>query len=301
VKLAHIINPVKVPATSELFVAQPITFESIRAAKAFTKNIDVELYTVCYPEDKEIIPSFFTQLPELTRSVLDFGKFSKPKKLPLINDVLQAVYKASDAEYLIYTNMDISLMPQFYEVAGGMLKESHDALLINRRGLSTKYKSVDELPAMYSDLGVPHPGFDCFVFKRELLNKFILENICIGVAFIEVTMVHNLIAFAENLKVVEDGHLTFHIGTEVMPPLDSEFYSYNRNEYEQKIYPRLKPLLDIRKFPYSQLPLYKRMLKWVLNPVFRTHQVSEMEGKSLGRRLKFKIDGLRFSLLNRIK
>ena len=42
-KFAHIINPVKVSAASELGIAQPITFESIRIAKEFAKNkVDVE-------------------------------------------------------------------------------------------------------------------------------------------------------------------------------------------------------------------------------------------------------------------
>ena len=198
--------------------------------------------------------------------------------------------------------MDISLMPQFYvAVAEIIKKENYDALLVNRRGISTKYKSVEELPRMYSDYGNPHPGFDCFVFKRELLNKLILENICVGVSFSEVALVHNLIAFAEKLKLVDDLHLTFHLGTEVMPPLDPEYYQHNRNEYEQKIYPKLKPYLDISKFPYSQLPFYKRISKWILNPSFRTHQVLELEGKSLKRKLKYRLDSLRFVLLQRIK
>jgi hypothetical protein len=300
-KIAHIINPVKVTSASELFVAQPITFESIRVAKEFAKEkVNVELFSICYEEDREIIPTYFTQLPNLHRSVLDLGKFSKQKKYPLLIDVLNTLFKASDAEYLIYTNMDIALMPQFYLAVNQILKDGYDALLINRRGISTKYKSIAELPLMYSDYGVPHPGFDCFVFKRELLDKIILENICLGVSFSEIAMVHNFIAFAEKLKLVDDLHLTFHIGTEVMPPLDEEYYWHNRNEYEQKIYPRLKPLLNISKFPYSELSFPKRILKWVLNPSFRTNEVLEMEGKSFGRRWKYKIDSFRFKLLEKL-
>lgn len=301
-KLAHIINPVKVPATSDLYVAQPVTFETIRIASQLAQNkIEVELYTVCYPEDSEIIPPFFTPLPHLQRSIQDIGQFNRNKKYPFIADILSSLYNSTQADYLIYTNMDISLMPQFYVAVGETLKEGYDALLINRRGVSARYKSVDELPLMYSDYGKPHPGFDCFVFKRDLFPKLILENICIGVPFIEVALTHNLIAFAQKLKLFDDLHLTFHIGTEVMPPVDEQYYTHNRNEYEQKIYPRLKPHLDISKFPYAELPIYKRMIKWALNPVFRTHQVAEMEGKSLGRRIKYSIDSWRFGLLQKLK
>lgn len=299
-KIAHIINPVNVPANTELGIAQPITFESIRVAHEYAKGkADVQLYTICYDEDRSVIPNYFTQLNNLSASIRN--KFPNKKKLPYIKDILQALYDNSDAEYLIYTNMDISLMPQFYVVVQTLLQEGRDALLINRRGISTKYKSPDELPLMYSDMGVVHPGFDCFVFHRSLLPKFNLAEICIGVPFLEVSLLHNFIAYANSLKLVDDLHLTFHIGTEVMPPVDKDLYLYNRAEYEQKIYPVIKSKLDIKKFPYSELPVYKRLLKWALNPCFRTHQVVELEGKDLARRWKHKIDSLRFKWMDGLR
>lgn len=302
-KFAHVINPVNAPAGSELSVIQPITFEAIRKAHEFCEGKpEVELYTVSYPEDHPIIPPYFKKLPDLTRSVLDVAKFTTIRKYPLMMDVFNAVYNGSNADYLIFTNMDITLMPHFYATVDDVLKEgSYDALLVNRRGISGKYNKVEELPLMYAEFGKPHPGFDCFIFKRELLDKLILENICVGVSFSEVALVHNLIAFAEKLKLVDDMHLTFHIGSEVMPPLNPEYYGHNRREYETKIYPRLKPLLDIRKFPYATLPFYKRLMKWALNPSFRTQQVVEMEGKSFWRRMKYRFDGVRFGWLERLK
>lgn len=283
-------------------MVQQVTLQSMLNAQAFVKDAGhVELLAVCYPEDAEMVPPQFTLLAPLQQSVLDCGSFSKKRRLPLIREIVRALYTNSSAEYLIYTNADIALMPQFYITVDELLNKGHDALLINRRGISPDYKGVQDLPLMYSDYGKPHPGFDCFVFKRSLVEKLILENICIGIPFLEVSLVHNLIAFADNLKLVDDLHLTFHLGTEVMPPVDEEYYRHNRAEYEQKIYPRLKPLLDIRKFPYATLPFYKRMMKWALNPVFRTHQVTEMEGKGLLRRVKHAFDSLRFSLLEKIR
>jgi hypothetical protein len=131
------------------------------------------------------------------------------------------------------------------------------------------------------------------------MPQLVLENICAGVSYSEVALVHNFIAFARNLRLVDDMHLTFHIGTEVMPPLDPEYYNHNRREYETKIYPRIKPLLNIMKFPYASLPFHKRIIKWMLNPSFRTHQVLEMEGKSFWRRLKYRVDAVRFKWLEK--
>lgn len=300
IKLAHIINPVNAPAGSELHRVQPVTLESIRRARAFTEvEVDVRLYAVGYEEDREVIPAFFEVLPDLDRSVLELGSFTKKKKLPLIGDILRRLYEHTDSEWLIYSNADICLMPQFYGAVAGMIAGGHDAMIITRRRISKVYDSPDKLLMMYSEIGGYHPGYDTFVFHRSLLDKFILDNICIGVPFIEVTMLHNFIAFAKSLRHVDDLHLTFHIGMEVMPPIDQEYYRYNRNIYEQSILPALRPHLDISRFPHAALPLYRRMLKWMLNPCFSTALMLELEGKKLPRRIKMMMDEIRWKLLSR--
>jgi len=298
---AHIINPVSVSPTSELGIAQTITFETIRhAAETAKGKVDVQLFTICYPEDHEVIPSFFTRLPDLSRSVRDVLSNPNVKKFPLMREVFQSLYDHSQADYFIFTNMDISLMPNFYLAVQQLLQDGTDALLINRRGISAKYSTLAELPLMYAELGEPHPGFDCFVFKSSLYPKLVLADICVGVSFSEVALVHNLIAFAEKLILRDDLHLTFHRGQEVMPPLEPITFGHNRKEYETKIYPVLKPHLGVDKFPYSTLSLPKRLLKWALNPSFRTHQLAEMEGKSMTRKLKHQLDIWRFRWLNEL-
>lgn len=300
IKLAHIINPVSAPPGSELHRVQPITLESIRRARELTAaGVDVELYAVGYEEDGPVIPSFFLRLDDLDRSVLDLGSFTKKKKLPLIADILSRLHENTDSDWLIYTNADICLMPQFYSAVAAMIAEGHDAILITRRRISAAYGNIDQLPMMYSEIGGYHPGYDTFVFHRSLLDRFVLDHICIGVPFIEVTLLHNFIAFAKNLRHADDLHLTFHIGMEVMPPIDQEYYRYNRNIYEKKILPVLRPHLDIVRFPHATLPLHHRMLKWMMNPCFSTALVLELEGKSLGRRMKMMADELRWKLLSK--
>jgi hypothetical protein len=297
-KIAHIINPVKAPTGSELDIVQPITFETIRLAKSFTQ-VEVELFTTCYPEDHSVIPDFFKRTEDLDRSIRDIEAYASKKKLPFIKDILGRLSDATDAQWLIYTNADICLMPQFYMAVNGMIAEGHDAILINRRRISKRYNSIEQLAEMYSDIGGSHPGYDCFVFHRSLLDRFLLDGICIGVPFIEVSLLHNLIAFASNLKHVDDMHLTFHIGMEVMPAVDKDLYQYNRGIYESNIRPQLKPDLDITKFPYAELPFYKRMIKRALNPCYSSALVLELEGKSAVRRLKIRLDEWRWRILAR--
>lgn len=299
IRIAHIVNPVKAPAGSELSVVQPITFESMRIARDFAQEVGIELFSVSYPEDHEIIPGYLKKTPDLGRSVRDLAPYANKKKLPFIKDILERLYDATDAEWLIYTNADIALMPQFYQAVAYFIRSGHDAILINRRRISRGYHSVSELPLMYSDIGGSHPGYDCFVFHRDLLSGFVLDDICIGVPFIEVSLLHNIISGASHLKHIDDMHLTFHIGMEVMPPVDRELYRHNRSIYEQKIRPVLKPSFDSRRFPYHHLSWPHRMLKYALNPCYSTALMLELEGKNTKRKIKILLDEIRWRILAR--
>lgn len=298
VRIAHIINPVNAEPNSVFYNIQQITFESICKAKRFAADKKIDLYTTQYPEDRSVIPSYFTVLDDLQRSVLDFGKFEKQRKLPLISDIFTAVKTAApDADYFVFTNMDIGLMPSFYETVFQEIENGYDAILITRRRISKLYHSVEQLPEIYADCGKPHPGYDTFVFHRSLAEKFVLGEICVGVPFLEVSLLHNLIAFAQKLQLIDRAHLTFHIGMEVMPPVDMQFYLHNRNSYEKQILPHLKPLLTKEEFPYANAPFITRWTKWILNPCYRSALMAEMEGMSLLRKIKFLLDEIRWQVL----
>lgn len=283
-------------------MAQPVTLASIEAARSYAKShIEVELLAVCFEEDADVVNDNTFRKSILRHSLQTLLNNTGVKKLPFIKEILDTAYQSGDAGFVIFTNMDIALMPYFYLTVKEYVKEGHDAIVVNRRGISSSLNSSSELYKMYAELGDPHPGYDCFVIKRELLPKFVLGNICTGVAFLEVALMHNIIAFSNNPLYLTHHHLTFHIGREVMPPLNEVAYKHNRNEYEQNIYPKLKSHLSLDKYPYSLLPLYKRLLKWALNPVFRTHLMAEMEGKNMLRKIKFAADRVRFKWLENLR
>lgn len=299
-RVAHIINPVKVNEKSDLHVAQPITFETmLRAKHNSLYEREIELYTTQFEEDREVIPAGFNVLSNLDRSVLDVNSQLKNRKLPLIADILLKVKEAAPFDYVIFTNMDIALMPYFYDAVFSCLKKGHDALVINRRRISDRYKSIEELPLMYADLGKSHPGFDCFVIKASLLDRFILGDICVGISFLEATLVHNIFSFAENPLYIPDAHLTFHIGMDVLVPRNNVFYQHNRREFFENIYPKLRPYFELKKFPYSTLPLPKRVLKWMLNPSIFTRNYLNLEGKNLWQRTKARLDEVRWRILQK--
>jgi hypothetical protein len=279
IRIAHIINPVKVNQISDLFLAQPITFQSILNAKKNASNSEnIELFTTQFEEDREIIPKEFIVLQNLERSILDIDSNLKNRKLPLIKDILERLFQVSNADFFIYTNADIGLMPNFYsEVLKILETEKSDAIIINRRRLKAIYKNTEQLKQIYKDNGKSHPGFDCFVFKRNLLEKFVLDEICVGIPFLGVSLAYNIFSFSNKPIYIFDKHLTFHIGMDVLPERNNSFYKHNFNSFFHKIKPQLKTHFSLAHFPYANNHWTVQLFKFGLNPSLNIRDFLEMK------------------------
>ena len=300
-KLLHLVNPVKVTKSDELYTAQPITFVSMLNAKDFTKNTAIEVVLACtqYSEDKEIIPEYLHQLSTLNRSVSDCNSALSGRKLPLLKDILSKSKEIENVDYIIYTNVDIGLMPYFYDAVASYINKGNDAVIINKRRLTSNFNQVEQLPEIYANLGKSHPGFDCFFFKASLLEKLLLDDICVGVPFSGVSLLHNLVAFSENPLILKDSHLTFHIGMNVLGFKKDLYYQHNKSIYFNKIYPNIKSKFDLNKFPYAEKTALKRMMSWILNPSIFTVDYLNLEGKSSIQKMKLKLDEIRWRILQR--
>ncbi|NES71726.1 MAG: hypothetical protein F6K24_44265 [Okeania sp. SIO2D1] len=176
-------------------------------------KVNVTLYSAQYSEDESIVPDGFVKTPNLETSVLDVGKFAVPRKLPLIKDILDRLYEASpNVDYLIYTNVDIALQPYFYTDVAKFIEQGYDSFVINRRTISDSYKSVADIPLIYAEKGQPHPGHDCFVFKRSLYPKLNLGLVCIGTIWIGKCIYINCLLNSDKFAQFKDLYLTFHVG-----------------------------------------------------------------------------------------
>ena len=263
--IAHIINPVKVGPQSDLYVAQPITFESIRVAKdAARLDCDVNLFSAQYEEDRITVPDFASMTPNLKRSMMDFGQFRTFRKLPLIRDILDRLYDSSTAPYLIYTNVDIAVQPHFYLSVCQIIKDGVDGMVINRRTISDKYKTAADLPQMYEEVGESHYGYDCFIFRRDIYPKFDLGNICIGAMSIGAALMMNIACFSSVFREFLDLHLTFHLGNAEIwrQPQLYEYQRFNQQEYIG-ILNRLAPQFDVNRLPVVSRPFLQQYLRRV--------------------------------------
>ncbi|MBL4709587.1 MAG: hypothetical protein JKY48_14230 [Flavobacteriales bacterium] len=281
--IAHIVNPFIAASSSDLSWAQPITFESMRRARRKARDyVDVKLYSAQFKEDRSIVPESFLKTNDLERSVLDLETFKTKLKLPIIGDILNRLYQESEAEYLIYTNIDIGLYPDFYLKVNQFIDRGYDAFIINRRRLTDELNRVDELEKIYGEKGRSHPGFDCFVFHRDLFPHFQLADICIGVPFIGITLSQNLFAVAKNFQLFEEEKLSFHLGEEIFAKrAPKEYFKYNQKQFWKAMNSELKKELDIRKFPYSKQNYFVRWIKWGLQPSIPIRLAIKLEYKRI--------------------
>jgi hypothetical protein len=276
--IAHIINIFQPSESSDLKLAQEVTLASMIRARNSSKNPEsIQLLSAQNEVDLKMVPNEFHATANLSRDVTDLQTFSKKMYLPILKDILDRLYNETDAEYLVYSNIDIGLQPHFYNEVNRFINEGHDGFMINRRRIEDKFNSVDQLDDMLTEKGKSHPGFDCFVFKRELYPQFSLAEVCIGVPFIEITLAQNLFCFAENPKVFADEYLTFHIGMEIFKGrAPKEYLSYNGSQFWNAMR-GIWPQLDSRKWTYGNWWFPFRMVYWGLHPCFPIRLALKLE------------------------
>ncbi|MDX1621250.1 MAG: glycosyltransferase [Nitriliruptorales bacterium] len=214
VSFVHVVNPVPAGFGSDLYSAQPVAFESLRRACSFARDhqVDVRLRAVLAEKDELEIPAGFEAVAERARVVTDAAAFAVPRPLPLLREILTVATDGVEADYVVYTNADIAVLPHFYTFLAEKVREGHDAIVVNRRTIGRSQLSVKNLDSMYTKMGKRHPGYDCFVFRRDLVDEYDLGDVAIGVHLVGRAMLWNVLAFADNPLLVDEDHVTFHLG-----------------------------------------------------------------------------------------
>lgn len=236
-RIAHVLNTYRTPPASAEAAVHQATCTTMQTARQFSGDRhSVEFLSVQFPEDRDVVPPEFRKAGDLQRSVLDVAAFRVPRKLPLLFDILQlGAAAATDADYLVYTNADINLMPYFYDSIGRIIDHGYDVIVVNRREVPGYSTDPGILPLMYSDYGVIHEGFDCFVFPMKMVSEFVTNQACVGAGLVMRGLLYNLAAHAQNMLLLRDCHLTFHLGQDRawQSPQLSDYTEYNRGSAAQ--------------------------------------------------------------------
>jgi hypothetical protein len=221
ISFSHIVNPFPAPGDSEHGRASEITFASLRAAvaRAAVAGIDVEVRAVVLPGDERAAEPPCVVVPKLTRTIKDLYKLRPERPLPLIADLLEKGAEGAKGSYVVFTNMDIAVQPDFYVELHRLIFERFAnglPFIVYRRNIDASFTSSEQLPEMYVAPGKLAYGYDCFVFPVEYVSRLDLGHCCIGTAHFDDLLFMNLDALSGfRAGRVDDVALTFHIGNEI--------------------------------------------------------------------------------------
>ena len=201
-KIAHLINLFE--GNSIQMQAQSATIASMQAANDVAEfcEMDIRLNACVFGNDFVTTPYNFRDW-ELMRSTYDLP--GEMRKLPFIHEIFQCFKEISyvySPDVFVYSNADILLSSHFYTSLPFVLK-NRDAATILRTTIG-------------KGLIQNHPGYDCFVFRKELLSKIKLpKNVFLGYPPVGNCVFDALRAAAlpHNFNIIpSEWRLTFHIG-----------------------------------------------------------------------------------------
>ena len=271
-RIAHVVNVTEIndsKKSSYLHIAQPITLKTMGVAKkAAEKIVDVDLFAIKHKDEQVEIPQEFKWLKDIEKYAWEYidplSDVLPHKPLPRIVDIIQGLFEESDAEYFIYSNLDIGVYPNFYIYVNDLINKDVDAFCINRRTLPKEYNGIliDEtnFELCYLMNGDSHPGIDCFVFKREIVPLLTLNNVFVGFPPIGKVLKSQIDRNSKNYQWFKYARVTFHLGNDVVWKGKKSSY-WVENEREGKgLFDPPKGTLSSRISKYKYW-LIQRLLK----------------------------------------
>ena len=187
--------------------AQSVVVASMQRARKRSKRALVTLATAVFPEDAKIIPPDFRRLADLNRSTLsEYPRLTLKFKLPFIGDIIGSLERSEVSyDYAIYTNSDIIVHADFYEMVVDQIVKGFDGFVINRQTLpkgptrGRLFNSLD-LDMIYASKGNIHPGADCFVLKKNVLRRFTTGDLFLGFAPVGQFLKVQTMIFSQSFK-----------------------------------------------------------------------------------------------------
>ena len=222
---------------------QSVAVASMKRAKTASKApASVVLATSVFADDHKAVPDGFLRLPDLERSTTtEYPSLVPQKNLPFVDDIFSNLRNAAASEdeliepfdYVIYTNADIIVRDDFYDVISIAIQQGYDAFTINRQAIDkgiytnddnandedgeilTPY-TANDLDMIYKSTGDIHPGSDCFVMKRSVFDKLEMGNIFLGYPPFGKMLLAQIEHLADRYTTFASDELkvTFHLGND---------------------------------------------------------------------------------------
>lgn len=215
-RLRHVVSPFAAAPGSAAALIQATTFAAMAAARRFATAAEtppeVDLRAAVLAAEREFATAWFTDIRTLERSAADQPLFQVRRPLPFLFDIVAAGVCGGEVDHVILTNVDICPLPHFYLAVSRLLDHGFDALVINRRTVADCGTAAAQLPLLWADPGLPHEGYDCFVFGAAAARDFVRNDAVVGTGGVMRGLIYNMVAAARRLLILTDVHLTCHVG-----------------------------------------------------------------------------------------
>ena len=209
-RLVHVVNLYPPHAAEDN--AQSDAIAAIRTAMGAISG-PVVAVNVQEASHSDQTPNGFIKGRLLERTIQDIVPASRP--FPLLFDILASGAGETKADdVLIFTNSDICPLPHFYSSIRELLAHGFDAITINRRTVGERRAFGSSSPLVFAETGLPHGGYDCFVFRRELFDRFIASTACVGAPGVAMSLVYNMVVAAQRMLMLTNVSLTYHFGND---------------------------------------------------------------------------------------
>ena len=228
--------------------AMGVTVFSMQRAKAYAaeQGVRVKLMRARQDVEEHALPQAFVEAQFLNRSHRDhvsqiFGRHwnVNTPRLPFLSDILWRAFEESTADYVVYHNLDISLMPDFYVKVNALLNTGMDALQLTRIGVEFPgaahgFFNVTDMAGIYEmrdDRLEAHPGADMFIFPRHWVPFLDIGDTHVGCAPIGTILWDELIRLSRTCAVKVVGRpcskFTFH--------LNGDRLTHNRDRWKLRL------------------------------------------------------------------
>jgi len=259
VRIVHIISPYVVDTCDAPFCPvdqeQSLVMGSmLRAAEKSRRPVLLAAATL--PEDAAAAPPDFIRL-SLTRSAATEytnTKYNTTKELPFIQDIFDGLRNSDiQYDYVIYTNADIILHEDFYNIVRKQIRAGYDNFQINRQtviggNINSKGDpyTVQDLDEIFASQKIRrHPGTDCFVIEKSIFEKVDMGNLFLGTLGFPKMLLVQTTYFAKEARQFRSFELnaTYHLGNKGIWHKDKSLLrlmELNMNNSAAIFYPKWK-------------------------------------------------------------
>lgn len=173
---------------------------------AHLKNIfpdNLELYNLQFVDEHSTFTDYYPELNtefKLTVSSKTYQPDSH-KKLPVISEILVKGFSVSQADYVVYVNSDVILLPRLIEY---IMKEKPDCMA----GPRLDIQNIDSFQDVLDEKVVPVrneiAGYDFFVFEKNWFNqykKYFISKFVIGKPLFDVDYAGLIVLFGKKYHI----------------------------------------------------------------------------------------------------